>query len=86
MRGRLLTAVRVHCNECGRELDGDYDAVNTIGFRLLSLPEGQRPLGLGDGHLALKGGTVTTTGEDIAFDPGSTEGESHAGARGFSRG
>ncbi|QRV17335.1 transposase [Haloterrigena salifodinae] len=35
------------CNECGYEVDGDYNASKNIGKRLLSLPEGKRPLGVG---------------------------------------
>jgi IS605 OrfB family transposase len=46
------------CNSCGYELDGDYNAAKNIGFKLLTVPEGKRPSGLGDGHLALKSGTV----------------------------
>nr|WP_160168002.1 RNA-guided endonuclease TnpB family protein [Haloterrigena salina] len=66
------------CNECGYEIDGDYNASKNIGMRLLSLPEGKRPSGLGDGHLALKSGTVTLNGDYTAYDTVSAEGESHA--------
>jgi putative transposase len=51
------------CNECGYELDGDYNATKNIGMKLLTLPEGKRPSGLGDGHLALKSGTVNGNGK-----------------------
>jgi len=74
------------CNECGYEVDGDYNASKNIGKRLLSLPEGKRPSGLGDGHLALKSGTLTLNGDYTAYDTLSAEGESHAQAHGFSRG
>ncbi len=46
------------CNECGYELDGDYNAAKNIGKRLITVPEGKRPSGLGDGQLALKSGTL----------------------------
>ncbi len=70
------------CNECGYEVDGNYNASKTIGKRLLSLPEGKRPSGLGDGHLALKSGTLTLNGDYTAYDTVSAEGESHAQAHG----
>ena len=74
------------CNECGQEYDGDYNAAKNIGLRLLTVPEGKRPSGLGDGHLALKSGTVNLNGDYTAYDTASSEGESHAQAHDFSRG
>ncbi|WP_210424104.1 zinc ribbon domain-containing protein [Halorussus ruber] len=74
------------CNECGYKVDGDYNAAKNIGKRLLALPEGKRPSGLGDGHLALKSGTLTLNGEYTAFSTLETEGESHAQAHEFTRG
>ncbi|WP_255198827.1 RNA-guided endonuclease InsQ/TnpB family protein [Halorarius litoreus] len=69
------------CSECGYSVDGDYNAAKNIGKRLLTLPEGKRPSGLGDGHLALKSGTVNGNGEYVPHDPeGSTDQESHAQA------
>jgi hypothetical protein len=63
-----------------------HNASKNIGKRLLSLPEGKRPSGLGDGHLALKSGTLSLNGDYTAYDNVSAEGESHAQAHGFSRG
>ncbi|PSP72859.1 transposase [Halobacteriales archaeon QS_3_64_16] len=51
------------CKECGQEYDGDYNAAKNIGKKLLTLPSGQRPDGLGDGQLALKSGTVNGSGD-----------------------
>jgi putative transposase len=71
------------CNECGREYDGDYNAAKNIGKKLLTLPEGKRPSGLGDGHLTLKSGTVNGTGEFVPDDSSeSTDQESHAQTHG----
>ena len=65
------------CNGCGYELDGDYNAAKNIGKRLLTVPEGKRPSGLGDGQLALKSGTVNGNGEYTPDDPsGSADRES----------
>jgi len=65
------------CNECGYELDGDYNAAKNIGKRLLTVPEGKRPSGLGDGQLALKSGTVNGNGDYTPDDPsGSADRES----------
>jgi IS605 OrfB family transposase len=75
------------CNECGREYDGDYNAAKNIGLKLLTLPEGKRPSGLGDGHLALKSGTLNGSGDYTPDDhSGSADRESYAQAHGFSRG
>jgi putative transposase len=49
------------CNECGYEVDGDYNAAKNVGLRLLALPEGKRPSGLGNGQLALKSGTLSVS-------------------------
>lgn len=49
------------CNECGYEVDGDYNAAKNIGLRLLALPSGKRPDGLGNGQLALKSGTLNVS-------------------------
>jgi len=71
------------CNECGREYDGDYNAAKNIGKKLLTLPEGKRPSGLGNGHLTLKSGTVNGTGEYVPDDSSeSTDQESHAQTHG----
>jgi IS605 OrfB family transposase len=65
------------CNECGYELDGDYNAAKNIGKRLLTVPEGKRPSGLGDGQLALKSGTLNGNGTYTPDDPsGSADRES----------
>jgi IS605 OrfB family transposase len=65
------------CNECSYELDGDYNAAKNIGKRLITVPEGKRPSGLGDGQLALKSGTVNGTGDYTPDDPsGSADRES----------
>jgi putative transposase len=56
------------CNECRYELDGDYNATKNIGMKLLTLPEGKRPSGLGDGHLALKSGTLNGNGKYMPND------------------
>ncbi|OKY79053.1 MAG: IS605 OrfB-like transposable element containing RNAse H-like and Zn finger domain [Candidatus Methanohalarchaeum thermophilum] len=37
------------CNECGYEVDGDYNAVKNVGLRFLSLPLSKRPDRLGHG-------------------------------------
>jgi IS605 OrfB family transposase len=70
------------CTECGYKVDGDYNAAKNIGLRLVTLPEGKRPSGLGDGHLALKSGTLTSNGDFTAYDPASSEGESQAQTHG----
>ncbi len=49
------------CNECGYEVDGDYNASKNVGLRLLALPSGKRPDGLGTGQLALNSGTLTVS-------------------------
>ncbi len=49
------------CNECGYEVDGDYNAAKNVGLRLVALPEGKRPSGLGNGQLALKSGTLNVS-------------------------
>ncbi|SMO67395.1 RNA-guided endonuclease InsQ/TnpB family protein [Halorubrum cibi] len=54
------------CNDCGQEYDGDYNAAKNIGMRLVTLPEGKRPSGLGHGQLALKSGTLNASGEYTA--------------------
>ncbi len=73
------------CNECGYELDGDYNAAKNIGIRLLTVPEGKRPSGLGDGQLALKSGTLNLS-DDHSSAEFRPEGESHGQAHDFSRG
>ncbi|WP_049934474.1 RNA-guided endonuclease InsQ/TnpB family protein [Haloplanus natans] len=64
------------CTNCGYSVDGDYNASKNIGFKLLTLPEGRRPSGLGDGHLALKSGTLNGNGEYTAYDATSADRES----------
>ncbi|UHH26833.1 transposase [Halobacterium noricense] len=49
------------CNECGYEVDGDYNAAKNVGLRLLALPPGKRPDGLGNGQLALKSGMLNVS-------------------------
>ena len=64
------------CTDCGYAVDGDYNAAKNIGLKLITLPEGKRPSGLGDGHLALKSGTLNGNGEYIASDDRSADRES----------
>ena len=55
----------------------DFATAKNIGFRLLTVPEGKRPSGLGDGQLAPKSGTVNGNGEYTPDDPpGSADRES----------
>ncbi|MFC7072409.1 RNA-guided endonuclease InsQ/TnpB family protein [Halovenus rubra] len=66
------------CNECGYEVDGDYNAAKNVGLRLLALPEGKRPSGLGNSQLALKSGTlnvsdVSNVHSSIEFERESTD-------------
>ncbi|WP_435361819.1 RNA-guided endonuclease InsQ/TnpB family protein [Haloarchaeobius sp. DFWS5] len=64
------------CNECGYSVDGDYNASKNIGLKLLTLPEGKRPSGLGDGHLALKSGTLNGNGDYTAYSTSEADRES----------
>jgi IS605 OrfB family transposase len=64
------------CNGCGYSVDGDYNASKNIGLKLLTLPSGKRPDGLGDGHLALKSGMLNGNGEYTAYDVSSSDRES----------
>jgi putative transposase len=66
------------CNECAYAVDGDYNAAKNIGRKLLTVPVGKRPAGLGDGYLALKSETLNGNGEYTAYssseeDRGSTD-------------
>jgi putative transposase len=66
------------CNECGYEVDGDYNAAKNVGLRLLALPSGKRPDGLGNGQLALKSGTlnvsdVSNVYSSVEFERESTD-------------
>ena len=55
----------------------DFATAKNIGKRLLTVPEGKRPSGLGDGQLALKSGAVNGNGDYIPDDPsGSADRES----------
>ncbi|OYR41600.1 RNA-guided endonuclease TnpB family protein [Halorubrum sp. Eb13] len=64
------------CNECGYSVDGDYNASKNIGLKLLTLPEGKRPSGLGDGHLALKSGMLNGNGDYTAYSNSEADRES----------
>jgi len=64
------------CIDCGYEVDGDYNAAKNIGLKLLTLPEGERPSGLGDGHLALKSGTLNGNGDYTASSTSEADRES----------
>ncbi|EMA52024.1 zinc ribbon domain-containing protein [Halococcus salifodinae] len=64
------------CNECGAEYDGDYNAAKNIGMRLITVPEGKRPSGLGDGQLALKSGALNGNGDYTPSDDVSADRES----------
>ncbi|QOS13425.1 transposase [Haloferax sp. Atlit-6N] len=64
------------CNDCGYSVDGDYNASKNIGFKLLTLPSGKRPDGLGDGHLALKSGMVNGNGDYTAYSNSEVDRES----------
>ena len=66
------------CNECRYEVDGDYNAAKNVGLRLLALPSGKRPDGLGNGQLALKSGTlnvsdVSNVHASLVFERESTD-------------
>jgi IS605 OrfB family transposase len=66
------------CNECGYEVDGDYNAAKNVGLRLLALPPGKRPDGLGNGQLALKSGSlnvsdVSNVHSSLEFERESTD-------------
>ena len=66
------------CTECGYEVDGDYNAAKNVGLRLLALPSGKRPDGLGTGQCALKSGTLTVSDvsnvhSSLEFEPESTD-------------
>jgi putative transposase len=67
------------CNECGYELDGDYNAAKNIGMKLLTVPEGKRPSGLSHGQLALKSGTLNLS-DDHSSAEFRPEEESHGQA------
>ena len=66
------------CNECGYEVDGDYNAAKNVGLRLIALPSGKRPDGLGNGQLAPKSGTLnvndtTSVYSNLEFERESTD-------------
>ena len=71
--------------ENGRNEDGDFNAAKNIGLKLLTLPEGKRSSGLGDGQLALKSGTLNLS-DDYSSAEFRPEGESHGQAHDFNRG
>ncbi len=64
------------CNDCGYSIDGDYNMAKNIGSKLLTLSSGKRPDELGDGHLALKSGTLNGTGECTASSTSEADRES----------
>ncbi|WP_434530234.1 zinc ribbon domain-containing protein (plasmid) [Haloarcula sp. NS06] len=64
------------CNECGYEVDGDYNAAKNVGLRLLALPSGKRPDGLGNGQLALKSGTLNVSDTSSVYSSLEFERES----------
>jgi putative transposase len=64
------------CTDRGYEVDGDYNAAKNIGMKLLALPEGKRPSGLGDGHLALKSGMLNGNGDYTAYSTSEADRES----------
>ncbi|WP_254534875.1 hypothetical protein [Halomarina litorea] len=64
------------CNECAYSVDGDYNASKNIGLKLLTVPEGKRPSGLGDGHLALKSETLNRNGEYTTYSTTEVDRES----------
>jgi hypothetical protein len=43
------------------DVDRDYNAAKNVGLRLLALPSGERPDGLGHGQLVLKSGTLSVS-------------------------
>jgi IS605 OrfB family transposase len=56
------TQARFSCQECGYEVNADYNAAKNIGFKLLRAE--QKPLhGGATRHLALKSGTLNVNGE-----------------------
>jgi putative transposase len=66
------------CDKCGYEVDGDYNASKNVGLRLLAVPSGKRPDGLGNGQLALKSGTlnvsdVSNVHSSLEFERESTD-------------
>lgn len=67
------------CTECGYEVDGDYNAAKNVGMKLVeSLLGDQSSSGLGNCHLALKSGMLSSNGEYVAYDSvkESSEGKS----------
>jgi transposase len=69
----------------GSKVASDFATAKNIGLKLLTVPEGKRPSGLGNGQLALKSGTLNLSdGRPSAeFRP---EGESHGQAYEYTRG
>lgn len=76
------------CQECGYEVDGDYNAAKNIGLRVVdSVPDDKCSSGLGNRcQLALKSGTLNVNRRYSSYGTLPSEQESHAQAHAFRRG